>query len=42
VEVKCAVIAIKCELEEIGEHLSTKVLTTMRDRDATIIDTALI
>jgi hypothetical protein len=42
VQVKFTVTGIQHELEEIGEHLSTKVLTTMRDGDASIIDATRI
>ena len=36
------VTGIERELEEIGERLSKKMLTTMRDGDATLIDTTRI
>jgi hypothetical protein len=40
--VRHAVTGIERELEEIGERLSKKMLTTMRDGDATLIDTTRI
>jgi hypothetical protein len=40
VQVKCATSGIKRKLEEIGEHLSTKVkMATMRDGYIPEIDT---
>ena len=41
-QVRHAVTGIERELEEIGERLSKKMLTTMRDGDATLIDTTRI